>query len=83
MVKLSLCVLPLFLRQGVTKRLLEHMIAQATVRGYQKTSLETGTMDAFIPAQKLYLQLGFKHCSPFADYQEAPPYSTFMSKVIN
>ena len=70
-----------FLRQGVAKLLLQHMISQANVRGYHKISLETGTMEAFLPAQKLYQQLGFKHCQPFADYQE-DPYSTFMSKVI-
>lgn len=71
-----------FLRQGVAKLLLEHMIKQANSRGYQKLSLETGTMDAFLPAQKLYQQLGFQHCHPFADYQE-DPYSTFMSKAIS
>ena len=71
-----------FLRQGVAKLLLEHMIDQASSRGYQKLSLETGTMDAFLPAQKLYRQLGFEICPPFADYQE-DPYSTFMAKNIN
>ena len=71
-----------FLRQGVAKLLLEHMITQAKSRGYQKLSLETGTMDAFLPAQKLYQQLGFEYCQPFSDYQE-DPYSTFMSKIID
>ena len=71
-----------FLRQGVAKLLLQHIISQAKSRGYQKLSLETGTMHAFLPAQKLYQQLGFKICQPFADYQE-DPYSTFMSKVIS
>ncbi len=71
-----------FLRQGVAKLLLEHMISEASTRNYQKLSLETGTMAAFIPAQKLYQQLGFKECLPFADYQE-DPYSTFMSKAIS
>ena len=71
-----------FLRQGVAKLLLEHMIDQASTRGYQKLSLETGTMAAFLPAQKLYRQLGFKVCPPFADYQE-DPYSTFMTKNIS
>jgi len=70
-----------FLRQGVAKLLLEYMISEANTRSYQKLSLETGTMKAFLPAQKLYQQLGFKVCQPFADYQE-DPYSTFMSKVI-
>ncbi|WP_019029206.1 GNAT family N-acetyltransferase [Colwellia piezophila] len=71
-----------FLRQGVAKLLLEHMIDQASSRGYQKLSLETGTMDAFLPAQRLYQQLGFETCLPFADYQ-VDPYSTFMSKEIS
>ena len=70
-----------FLRQGVAKFLLEHIFAEAITRGYQKLSLETGTMDAFLPAQKLYQQLGFHTCQPFADYQE-DPYSTFMAKNI-
>jgi putative acetyltransferase len=70
-----------FLRQGVAKLLLEHMITEANKRDYQKLSLETGTMDAFLPAQKLYQQLGFEVCPPFADYQE-DPYSTFMSRFL-
>ena len=71
-----------FLRQGIAKLLMEHMIAQAHRLGYQKLSLETGTMDAFLPAQKLYQQLGFTQCLPFADYQE-DPYSIFMSKALS
>ena len=70
-----------FLRQGVAKLLLEHMLIQASARGYKKLSLETGTADAFKPAQKLYQQQGFTECLPFADYQE-DPYSTFMSKDL-
>lgn len=71
-----------FLRQGVAKLLLEHILVEAKTRGYQKLFLETGTMAAFIPAQKLYQQLGFEYCPPFSDYQE-DPYSTFMSKIID
>ncbi|WP_057830055.1 GNAT family N-acetyltransferase [Colwellia sp. TT2012] len=71
-----------FLRQGVAKLLLTHMIDQASTRGYHILSLETGSMAVFLPAQKLYQQLGFATCPPFADYQ-ADPYSTFMSKKIS
>jgi len=71
-----------FLRQGVAKLLLDHMLNQARSRGYTKLSLETGTAAAFKPAQKLYQQLGFSECLPFADYQE-DPYSMFMSKALN
>ncbi|HBY87484.1 MAG TPA: GNAT family N-acetyltransferase [Colwellia sp.] len=70
-----------FLRQGVAKLLLQYIFDQAITRGYQKLSLETGTKTAFLPAQKLYQQLGFEVCQPFAGYQE-DPYSTFMSKNI-
>ncbi|MEW6994880.1 GNAT family N-acetyltransferase [Colwelliaceae bacterium MEBiC 14330] len=71
-----------FLRQGVAKLLLEHMLKQAKTRGYSKLSLETGTANAFKPAQKLYQQLGFTECSPFVDYKE-DPYSLFMSKTLD
>ena len=70
-----------FLRQGVAKLLVEHIIKQANTRGYQKISLETGTMAAFKPAQNLYQKLGFSTCPPFGDYQ-ADPYSIFMNKAL-
>ncbi|MCG9729920.1 GNAT family N-acetyltransferase [Shewanella sp. Isolate13] len=70
-----------FLRQGVAQQLLAHIIAEARSRGYQRLSLETGSMKAFIPARKLYEQFGFKESEPFADYQQ-DPYSSFMSKQL-
>ena len=69
------------LRQGVAAKLLTHIIAQATQRGYKTLSLETGTADAFLPAQRLYTRFGFKECEPFGDYV-LDPYSLFMSKVL-
>lgn len=69
------------LRQGIASQLLEHIIKQANIRSYKKLSLETGTMDAFVPAQKLYKQFGFKVCEPFSCY-EKDPYSMFMTKEI-
>jgi putative acetyltransferase len=68
-----------YLRQGIPAKLLTHITKQATLRGYKTISLETGTAEAFLPAQKLYSQFGFKECEPFADY-ELDPYSLFMSK---
>lgn len=70
-----------YLRQGIAAKLLTHIIEQATLRGYKKLSLETGTAKAFLPAQKLYTQFGFKKCEPFGNY-ELDPYSLFMSKVL-
>tara|TARA_R110002050_G_scaffold78737_1_gene168153 strand:+ start:20 stop:478 length:459 start_codon:yes stop_codon:yes gene_type:complete len=70
-----------YLRKGIARKLLEHIINQANIRSYKKLSLETGTMDAFIPAHKLYQQFGFQECDPFGNYKE-DPYSMFMTKTI-
>lgn len=58
------------LRKGVAKQLLHHIIEEAKQRGYQRLSLETGSMDAFEPARRLYESFGFQYCLPFSDYIE-------------
>ncbi|GMA50842.1 putative N-acetyltransferase YsnE [Alicyclobacillus contaminans] len=70
------------LRKGVAKRMLEHIIQEARRRGYQRLSLETGSMAAFEPARRLYQSFGFEFCPPFADYVEDPN-SVFMTKVLS
>ncbi|MDR8524808.1 GNAT family N-acetyltransferase [Shewanella fidelis] len=70
-----------FLRQGVAQMLLNHIIAEARNRGYNKLSLETGSMAAFLPAKRLYEQFGFIECEPFADYK-TDPYSVFMTLTL-
>ncbi len=69
------------LRRGVASRLLQHIIEEAKQRGYRRLSLETGSMEAFEPAHKLYTRFGFQPCPPFADYRE-DPYSRFMTRPI-
>lgn len=71
----------LHLRKGVAKRLLEHIIGEAKRRGYQRLSLETGSMDAFEPAKKLYASIGFQYCGPFSDYIDDPN-SVFMTMEL-
>jgi putative acetyltransferase len=71
----------LHLRKGVAMRLLEHIIEGAKQRGYRRLSLETGSMDAFEPAKKLYASFGFQYCKPFSDYIE-DSYSVFMTKEL-
>ncbi|MEN1989564.1 MULTISPECIES: GNAT family N-acetyltransferase [Paenibacillus] len=69
------------LRKGVARNILAHIIEVAKERGYKRLSLETGSMDSFIPARKLYEDFGFSYCGPFADY--APdPNSAFMTKEL-
>ena len=66
------------LRKGVARTLLDHIIDEATRRGYQRLSLETGAMAEFSPARELYARAGFTECAPFADYIEDPN-SVFMT----
>lgn len=65
------------LRKGVARDILKHIINEAIRRGYTKLSLETGSMDAFKPAHRLYESFGFKYCNPFYDYTDDPN-SVFM-----
>jgi putative acetyltransferase len=69
------------LRKGIAQKLLQHIIAESKNRSYKTISLETGTNDAFKPAQKLYSQFGFNECDAFSSYKE-DPYSLFMTKNL-
>ena len=65
-------------RQGAGRAMLAHIIAVADSRGYERLSLETGSMEAFKPALRLYESAGFSRCGPFEGYKE-DPYSVFMT----
>jgi putative acetyltransferase len=69
------------LRKGVAARLLLHILEEARRRSYERLSLETGSMEAFAPAHRLYASFGFKECGPFAGYVE-DPYSVFMTREV-
>lgn len=71
-----------FLRKGVAAKLLTHLLELSKTQGFKKMSLETGTMDVFTPAQKLYKRFGFVECLPFSSYQE-DPFSMFYTKTLN
>ena len=53
-------------RAGVGRAMLEHIVAEARARSYVRLSLETGAMEAFAPARRLYESFGFTYCAPFA-----------------
>jgi putative acetyltransferase len=65
-------------RRGAGRAVLTHILAEARERGYERLSLETGSMEEFRPAQKLYESFGFDYCGPFGAYKENP-YSVFMT----
>lgn len=70
------------LRQGVAAQMLRHLIDEAAIRGYERLSLETGSMAFFEPARRLYTAFGFVPCAPFGDYR-ADPNSVFMTREVN
>jgi putative acetyltransferase len=59
-------------RQGVGRAILTQIIEEARRRSYARLSLETGSMEAFLPARRMYEAFGFTYCAPFADYREDP-----------
>lgn len=77
----SMRTAPAFLRQGVAALLLQHIIEQAQGLGFERLSLETGSMAGFAPAHALYSRFGFEPCAPFADYRDDPN-SLFFSRAL-
>lgn len=70
-----------FHRKGVATLLLQHILNEARRRGYQRVSLETGSMSYFAPARALYQKFGFSECEPFVGYRPDPN-SIFMTLVL-
>lgn len=70
-----------FLRRGVASLLLKHIFDVAKDRGYERLSLETGSMREFDAARALYSKYGFVECGPFEGYVEDPN-SVFMTKEL-
>ncbi len=65
-------------RRGVASAMLRHLMNEARCRGYRRLSLETGSMEYFEPARRLYASFGFQLCAPFAEYRHDPN-SVFMT----
>lgn len=65
-------------RRGTGRAILAHIVGVARSRGYERLSLETGSQEAFMPAQRLYESFGFTVRGPFGDYVEDPN-SVFMA----
>ena len=65
-------------RRGAGRAVLNHILAEARRRGYERLSLETGSAPAFHAAHRLYQSVGFQNCGPFGDYR-LDPHSVFMT----
>jgi len=64
--------------RGVGSAMVRHIIATARNRGFDRLSLETGSMDYFAPARALYARHGFVECGPFEGYK-LDPNSVFLT----
>ncbi|ALE85401.1 GNAT family N-acetyltransferase [Pseudonocardia sp. HH130629-09] len=58
--------------RGTAAALLRHIIGVARERGHRTLYIETGSMEFFAPARRLYARHGFVRCPPFADYPDDP-----------
>jgi putative acetyltransferase len=67
--------------QGLSRRMLDHLMAEAKAAGYLRLSLETGSQDMFRPARQLYAKAGFEECGPFEGYV-LDPNSVFMTRRL-
>jgi putative acetyltransferase len=67
--------------RGLSKRMLDHLVAAARSDGLARLSLETGIQSTFIAARALYAKAGFADCGPFGDY-DGDPNSVYMTKVL-
>ncbi|MGI4779040.1 MAG: GNAT family N-acetyltransferase [Janthinobacterium lividum] len=65
-------------RTGAGRAILMHILDVARSRGYERLSLETGAVAAFVPAHRLYENAGFVRSGPFGNYVE-DPHSVFMT----
>lgn len=68
--------------QGVASFLMETVLSEARVRGFQRISLETGSRDASAAARRLYERFGFDYCAPFGTYCEDVE-SVFMTRRLD
>ena len=77
----SMHVLAEYRGQGLSRLVLDHLIAEAGRDGLSRLSLETGSQDMFEPARRLYARAGFGYCPPFGDYVPDPN-SVFMTRTL-
>jgi putative acetyltransferase len=67
--------------RGLSKAMLDHLVAAARADGIARLSLETGVQPTFVAARSLYERAGFMDCPPFDGYGPDPN-SIFMTKVL-
>ncbi len=77
----SMHVLSEYRGQGLSRLMLDHLLAEAGRDGFNRLSLESGSQDFFAPARRLYASAGFDDCAPFGEY-DLDPMSVFMTRTL-
>jgi len=67
--------------RGLSRIMLDHLLAAAAADGFSRLSLETGVQPTFVAARGLYERAGFLECPPFEGY-DPDPNSVFMTKAL-
>lgn len=67
--------------RGLSRRMLDHLVAEARADGIRRLSLETGVQPTFVAARALYARNGFDECPPFEGYA-LDPNSVFMTRRL-
>lgn len=67
--------------RGLSRLVLDHLVAHAAAAGMARLSLETGSQPGFAAARGLYARAGFQDCPPFGRYRPDPN-SVFMTRRI-
>ena len=67
--------------EGIAAALLAFVLDDARTRGVERVSLETGSMEFFAPARRLYARAGFVECGPFGSYADDPN-SAFLTLAL-
>jgi putative acetyltransferase len=67
--------------RGLSRMMLDHLVACAQSDGFSRLSLETGVQPTFVAARALYARAGFLDCPPFEGYGDDPN-SVFMTKLL-
>ena len=71
-----------FRGKGNGIKVINHLIDKAKKLKINRLSIETGAGNFFIPARKLFDNLGFKPCPPFAHYKEDIN-SLYLTKLLD
>ena len=67
--------------RGLSRTMLDHLLAAAKAAGLKRLSLETGVQPGFVAARTLYYKAGFEDCPPFEGYTDDPN-SLYMTRSL-